>query len=1266
MSTSDLGISRAGSHAGRGFHYQDAIGAWLAVQCWTNHLRYGEVIPEGLDDYELRSSTDVAFAQVKSRRDHLGPFPIGEVAGFVRALWNRSVTTTAAPGKLILILERPVTEGPALEYGLQDHLGLAKILSSDPRWATHAPLTQLWTVQTPSDVAVTAISKTVPCAPLAAQVQYAELLSRIGSLADINGLVKNGQFKSLAISDVEACVRRLEPILDSAAMETALREGYCDAVDFLTPIDDPNFYQGVDTRPGHLAAGLVTERPEARRSVITALETNGAVLIVGQSGTGKSALMWEAAQAVRHTTRWFELKRGEGSDAHLFIRLARALRASASAPVGFVLDDVGRGKASLWDALIGDGGAQSGILLLGSIREEDAFLLTSRSQAREIRPSVDDTVAERIWRRLSKQGETRWTGWQEPWARSRGLLLEYTHILTRGDRLEIVLGEQVDRRLREGRDAELAILRVTALAGAAGATIDSRRLQNVLSLTQGDLMRAQRRLIDEHLIAELPSGRLGGLHQLRSTALLNLCHVYPPPTLSQTVDESVQAAYATSLEALATYVVVNLPKATETLINALVVRLKQDNDPAVLAAALSGLGQSHVETTLEQWLPEALEQGLEPTQISLAVTFAVTDLDLTSIPIPDRLLRAVEGLRSKSASDPRIELLTRLTQDTMHAVFAQASINQLRMLLGAVVGAKIPETIRLALITLRPALDNVSLREASDLIGAARVINLQIATTWTDNETREQLLARVPLETAWSGPVEIESALEGRLLRGSIFHVSHSAQSNVHAEVVQLCELLFGLDPLAAIVAATAIAPDGLPSGTPDYPIAAKRIPRENLPHPAIPAWNRRWTSSAARLVGTESYTDYLTRAYGLLETLVPKLECLIESALRCKMPAPKILEQFGHVHDASRALTPPYDGRSIAGSADVYSSPVQNLIFHCSADLLRRFIQLPEGYGAFIYWVGELLEIVNQTRKEPWDLIDTNPEKLLNKLEIIISTLRLLAAESGAEGAQPTRLWLSEIRKADRGNALIHAQRVALRQLNVRTKIYLQRVKNELPNSLDLELYSRPNWDIPLPWPTSELLVIVKVKSFGEWVYWLDENRSQIRDIVGESRRIWVLPRIHGNVISRLTNGGVATLFNSPYAVDDWLDTLGLPRLDDVCARSAGVVIDLIIELDGFKHFHLGVEGRAPIEQELRIENERKLDTALVEFETLTEGKPVQPLLRHLSEEVTAGRLALAEGAAGLTHDQIMPGMEIFVHLQEALLTQDIASASSNRLINP
>ena len=46
--------SRAGSNAGRGFRYQDAVAVWLAVMVWSGKREVARVIPEGGDDIELR------------------------------------------------------------------------------------------------------------------------------------------------------------------------------------------------------------------------------------------------------------------------------------------------------------------------------------------------------------------------------------------------------------------------------------------------------------------------------------------------------------------------------------------------------------------------------------------------------------------------------------------------------------------------------------------------------------------------------------------------------------------------------------------------------------------------------------------------------------------------------------------------------------------------------------------------------------------------------------------------------------------------------------------------------------------------------------------------------------------------------------------------------------------------------------------------------------------------------------------------------------
>ncbi|VEA36248.1 Uncharacterised protein [Salmonella enterica subsp. enterica] len=267
----------------------------------------------------------------------------------------------------------------------------------------------------------------------------------------------------------------------------------------------------------------------------------------------------------------------------------------------------------------------------------------------------------------------------------------------------------------------------------------------------------------------------------------------------------------------------------------------------------------------------------------------------------------------------------------------------------------------------------------ADLLSVARLVDPAISMAWACSNIPERLIARIPLEIPWAGPVSVEAVPEGRLLRSSIFHVAHSVQTDVHKDVVQLCTLLLGLDPTAAVVAVDAVAAGGFLSGTPDYPLASKRIPRENLPPSALPEWNKRWIVTAAGLVGTESYTDYLQRALVLLNKLVPLVEKILDGTLRCKAPSSKVLEQLGAIHEASRELTPPKGGEFIGINIELHATPVQNILFYCSTDMIRRFISLPEGYGAYIAWLKDLLKDIEKGKDYPWILwvvIRKNPSR--------------------------------------------------------------------------------------------------------------------------------------------------------------------------------------------------------------------------------------------------------------------------------------------------
>jgi hypothetical protein len=310
----------------------------------------------------------------------------------------------------------------------------------------------------------------------------------------------------------------------------------------------------------------------------------------------------------------------------------------------------------------------------------------------EVRAEPENDLARRIFDELKRSGKTKWSGWREPWAQSNGLVLEYTHILSAGERFERTLSEQVDARLRDReRTTELAALRIVALAGAAGAAVDLRRLPQVLDVSADDMARALRRLVEEHLVRVSGDCRLTGLHPLRSAELVRLTHRDPPPPISDTFAQAVRSVPATDVEQLITDAVRLRGVATDEAVRIIAEHIQQRPDIVTLSAALRGFGTVRIAAAVDQWLETPEVQTLPRTQIGTAMMLSFAGDALADI--NENLARAtVAGthlaeLREEYVNDPRTALLEALPDDTLAAIITSApDVVGLDQLLSALMG----------------------------------------------------------------------------------------------------------------------------------------------------------------------------------------------------------------------------------------------------------------------------------------------------------------------------------------------------------------------------------------------------------------------------------------------------------------------------------------------------------------------------------------------------------------------------------------------------
>lgn len=221
-----------------------------------------------------------------------------------------------------------------------------------------------------------------------------------GRSADENYLRPSSNPPVVTTADVLAAMDGILLATHEGGLEQAVWAGLCEIVDFSSEVQEEAFYSGVDVVASHVAAGLVFDRPLVVAEIERAVDSGRSVLIAGQSGRGKSASAWLYAYATRHEVIWYRVSRLLVGDAHLMLRLAAANEVSRNRRIGFVLDDVGRNFVGSWDELVRGAGQIDGVILLGTIREEDLDLIADLRASIIVRARLDEELASRLFSQL--------------------------------------------------------------------------------------------------------------------------------------------------------------------------------------------------------------------------------------------------------------------------------------------------------------------------------------------------------------------------------------------------------------------------------------------------------------------------------------------------------------------------------------------------------------------------------------------------------------------------------------------------------------------------------------------------------------------------------------------------------------------------------------------------------------------------------------------------------------------------------------------------
>ena len=805
-------------------------------------------MPEGFEDCVIELEDQRIWVQIRSRKE--ATFRDAEVREILDAVARKASRLPRGPMiRSVVILEQHCNEEVTSDIAdlFDDRAG------------------RVFSCEGPEDQIIRLLATHSGTVEAVAEGLASELYKLVADASAQNASLSFTKRRRISTTEVERRIFERLEAEDPSAIDQALTCGALEPVDFTTPVTEADFYRGVKVKPGHVAAGLVMDRPRDTENVLNALRRRRHVLVAGPSGAGKSALVWLATAAAAGRKRWYQITGlASAADAEAILRFVRARRPTETSPVGLVFDEVDSTNSSLWDVLVRELRGIPSVYFLGSVRQEDVNLIVDQSDTVFIRIVLDEGLAQQVWEKLFAADLTSWSHWREPFEQSDGLMLEYVHLLTEGKRLTAVIGEQIRRREQENRHDELAIIRSAAVLSAYGGEVVASRLFESLRLPPDDAQGALKRLIDEHLVREDSPGILGGLHRLRSQALVRSSH-----------DESVFLSEETLWASLHATTSETLPRVVQSILarrmdEAVILPLRRladtlscSTDVDQWVAILTGLGRGTIERHVASFASILDQRGVKRTHWSLASSASDPGLEL-----PDQagseqwkqLRSAIFDFRELPKQDLRTDCLALLPAGVFPPrSFGVAQTDSLLSSLMPICGG---DSIRVELRYELDASGGKDVRQLARLLATAYCVDPDLAQSLVKTLGGESVLfdlfhSQIP----WTTLPRIEQGPEhGRTVRSDWYHVADQHQQDPHEAVCEICETLMALSPRSDAAASNAVDPTGRTVVVGSYTPWCKNIPRANLPPKTRVAWNVAFRQMLLARSGAYSLTVYASQ----------------------------------------------------------------------------------------------------------------------------------------------------------------------------------------------------------------------------------------------------------------------------------------------------------------------------------------------------------------------------------------------------------------------
>lgn len=1138
---------RSGAWSSRGFDFQHAVAAWLAVRLIAGDFGGGRLVPEGLEDITIESDSP-RQVQVKSRGEHLGAFPVARASDDIVDAWIRGGNRSGNPDTLTVVFEGGVkgeTDIGQFDCPLSDSLqedsklrrsvvnkakkrginekGIEDLLAHTAAFGVS------WSnLDADSRMMLGKIFDKLP--PLALDSLTREIRSVMAEAARQNAPVDYSHRKAIDRNELVHRSQSFVEQVDLDALEGAIVRGLCSHISLTEALEDDRFYEGVATQPGHVAAGLVVPRHKLIGEVAAGLRETSSVILAGPSGVGKSALLWSVPHALQRVL-WFRVNQLASADVPEVLRLCRAYLVSEANPIGLLIDAAGSGRFSGWSQLREEAAAIPGLFTISTARNEDLVSLGDLTDTTTITVTLDEVAAEAIFDGLRSRNATQVPHWKGAFEESGGLTLEFTHLLTRGERLSDVIGEQVRRRTFEQRDVELDLLSLSATADRWSASLSVEKAAEAIGIAPIQLREPISRLAAEHLLVER-DGTISGVHQLRSTAISDAIHRQPPPSIDSTIRRLLPALPPEQIRRIIPNMLRDEPQLDGLIYDA---ALLECDNTAKLIAYFRGLRVYDFYERAVKWADISDRLGVPRAYQPFAQLLAISGTNL-----PDGFSEEIHQAVSEMIASPEISrgaalaagVGARTLSEALIAVDDLETASELLFELGRST-IDIADEVRSQLLDstpLKAAIRRAPVEELANLLTTAHGVNPSLAEVLLAVAGGESaLVARIRDSNPWITDLHINgSTAQARLL-----HISDVAHGDPHDRVVELARLLLRCFLTTTHADVKLVLPGGH-----DYKIGEQQLGEidlhRQLDYPElVVAWNRERIRVTNTVLGATD-TDRLAAAIPLLKRaswLTRQVGNAFAAADVRGIDTDKLADQINRLDEDAKGIRPRLNKRpSILGPGET-NEPVSftedslsGLITDLTGNLFRRLAKREDLPAIAMYLSDHVIpKSLHNAHEEPWYLLgyDTFPDSLKSledDLERLLAIVGTLAADPDSE-----TLLLTAARNGRREGALARAAKSAERFANKR----LQSRKDHFE-----QLGRNIGWDFRVHPPKSnsyqvvtEWLIALDMESLADWEQALHDIATALNGARTPGETFMIVPVRNGKPVDSLAMTFVESL---------------------------------------------------------------------------------------------------------------------------------------------